>query len=693
MKLVYYTFLIWCLATTVCFAKKAPKQSYIDSFKNHYINTKFAEVDHNNYPLIINPNSKQSALNNFLQKNKPHFFSENKTVKIVNVKQTSNASYYQYQQFYNNVPVYNSGITVALNNKNEVYSSVYNTYNLNNDVLNTKKPLVPNTSFITSYFKNTTDSIVIKKNEVAVFLNDENATPQYVYVVDFKNFTKNWYHQIVLDSNLNLLYAKDLRTYFSGTETTASAKVYNPDPLTTAGKVYGGKYVDNNDANSTFLNNEQEDVTIPICLTESGTYVLKSEFISIKELENPVTNATEFNTNDLNFGRMADAFENLNIMYHIDEYNNYLISINYKNLVQPIDVDAHAAFGGDNSYFEPDSETPSLLFGEGGVDDAEDADVIIHEYGHAISYQAAPKTNNGTQRQAIDEGFGDYIAASYSKNINDFGWERVFSWDGHNYEWEGRYANTDKTYPNDLVQIHLDGEMWCRALFDIEESIGRDKTHQILLESMHNYQSNITMVDAANLFVKADTLLNNGSNHYVIWKSFFERGFLDYNAFAGKDTIICKNDEIRIGAENLLLPNSTVKWTPNDNINNPNILEPFVSPTQSTIYTLTINIDNIDYTDEVFVQVDTCNSTDFNLLNVNGYLYGEYILLNLPTTVNKQKLKMNLLSNNGQAYIFMPEQISNVSYKAYVGQLPRGIYFLRIVDENLNQNIFRFLKL
>jgi hypothetical protein len=31
-----------------------------------------------------------------------------------------------------------------------------------------------------------------------------------------------------------------------------------------------------------------------------------------------------------------------------------------------------------------------LAFGEGGVDDAEDVDVVLHEYGHAIQHDTVP---------------------------------------------------------------------------------------------------------------------------------------------------------------------------------------------------------------------------------------------------------------------------------------------------------------
>jgi hypothetical protein len=48
------------------------------------------------------------------------------------------------------------------------------------------------------------------------------------------------------------------------------------------------------------------------------------------------------------------------------------------------------------------------------------------------------------------KALGDYFASSYSRNLNYFNWQKVFSWDGHNEFWNGRSAvNTEmKMYPN-----------------------------------------------------------------------------------------------------------------------------------------------------------------------------------------------------------------------------------------------------
>jgi zinc metalloprotease ZmpB len=43
--------------------------------------------------------------------------------------------------------------------------------------------------------------------------------------------------------------------------------------------------------------------------------------------------------------------------------------------------------------------------GKGGVDDAEDAEAILHEYGHAIHF--SQKVSFDGEGGAISEGFGD----------------------------------------------------------------------------------------------------------------------------------------------------------------------------------------------------------------------------------------------------------------------------------------------
>ena len=66
------------------------------------------------------------------------------------------------------------------------------------------------------------------------------------------------------------------------------------------------------------------------------------------------------------------------------------------------------AFKRDNSFYSP--ATQRSCTASGGVDDAEDGDVIMHEYGHSIQDASVARLRPqlGLQPGALGEGFGDY---------------------------------------------------------------------------------------------------------------------------------------------------------------------------------------------------------------------------------------------------------------------------------------------
>ena len=62
--------------------------------------------------------------------------------------------------------------------------------------------------------------------------------------------------------------------------------------------------------------------------------------------------------------------------------------------------------------------TTRCTLGDGGVDDAEDADITVHEYGHSVHDNQVPGLGpgNDTEQRAIGEGFGDFLAGLYYIN-------------------------------------------------------------------------------------------------------------------------------------------------------------------------------------------------------------------------------------------------------------------------------------
>ena len=57
-------------------------------------------------------------------------------------------------------------------------------------------------------------------------------------------------------------------------------------------------------------------------------------------------------------------------------------------------------------------EEAHITFGKGGVDDAEDAEVIVHEYGHSVQDDQVPGFGPRLEAGSIGEAFGDYLAVT-----------------------------------------------------------------------------------------------------------------------------------------------------------------------------------------------------------------------------------------------------------------------------------------
>ncbi len=337
---------------------------------------------------------------------------------------------------------------------------------------------------------------------------------------------------------------------------TATGNIFLPDPVTSANTSYGGTYLDFNDANTTELEDQLKSAMLDVTL-DNGTYILKTDYVEIREHSPPTIDPATSATPEFNFNRSESGFEDVNVLYHITEYQKYVQQLGFTNLANfPVPCDAHGFNGEDQSAFIWSPQ--QLIFGEGGVDDAEDADVIVHEYGHVLSFNAAPNTVVGNERRAIDEALGDYMAASFSKTISELNYWKVFNWDGHNEFWPGRVVTSGAHYPEDLVNnLYGDAPLWSASIMDIELNIGRDVTHRILFESMYSWFPNMTMTDAAKLFIDADSNLNNGANYPYISHLFVDRGFIDSSTVERPNDIVTStsNEIVELNSIKILSSN------------------------------------------------------------------------------------------------------------------------------------------
>jgi zinc metalloprotease ZmpB len=240
-------------------------------------------------------------------------------------------------------------------------------------------------------------------------------------------------------------------------------------------------------------------------------------------------------TNEFHYRRNDDRFEQVMAYYWVTEAQRYIQSLGFGSTLRPVNKESQDLrinqWGADNSFSWDKKDM--MKFGKGGVDDAEDAEVILHEYGHAIQdSQQVPFGYGGSlEAGAIGEGFADYWAVTVSNVISPTpDAPCVADWDSVSYDPTAphclRRTDTNLHYPEDLVgRVHADGRIWSRALWDIRQSLGHVKTDTIVLEG-HFGQRDPTMPQLAQSTVAAAQRLYGAAEANAVRAAFQARGIL-----------------------------------------------------------------------------------------------------------------------------------------------------------------------
>ena len=169
-------------------------------------------------------------------------------------------------------------------------------------------------------------------------------------------------------------------------------------------------------------------------------------------------------SNEFRYHRNDDRFEQVMAYYWITEAQEYIQSLGFGTSRRPVNMKSQRVrinqWGVDNSFATEHKD--ELRFGKGGVDDAEDAEVILHEYGHAIHFSQG-FIFGSEEAGAISEGFGDYWAVTVSTLVAPTPDPAcVADWDSTSYTSSVphclRRVDRNLHYPADLNgEVHHDG--------------------------------------------------------------------------------------------------------------------------------------------------------------------------------------------------------------------------------------------
>lgn len=336
---------------------------------------------------------------------------------------------------------------------------------------------------------------------------------------------------------------------------TAKGKVFDPNPVA---KLNDPSLRDQNDSAAAVPEAAYSLVDL-LELNPAG--MLIGPNVQIVDTDSPSTPHADA-SQPLLFDRSQPQFEEVNVYFHIDRSQRYMQSLGYTGARRVVGyslpVDPHSLSGADNSLYVGSTLTPGegkLYFGDGGVDDAEDSDIVLHEFFHSVEDWIAPSAFFGTsasQSRAMGEGFSDYWAFSSNYEPGLAGGRDPYCI----ADWDARCGADDDSqdcgYPagadclrrvdgtktmNDFLTSgssgteHKNGEIWSSALREIFDALvrrhgvtdGRRMADTLVLESMFGAPSDPTYAVIARELLDADRVLNGASHASAICTAFTAR--------------------------------------------------------------------------------------------------------------------------------------------------------------------------
>ncbi|PFN67203.1 peptidase M36 [Bacillus cereus] len=437
-------------------------------------------------------------------------------LQYISTTETSVASYVRFQQVVNGAPVFSKQITVTLNGEGKGVLAVsdYQPVTGVKEVttkISEKDAIQKSMAYVGEASEQNLWAPTDK--EFGYIVEEGIARPVYKVVVHSNNPFGAW--ETFIDAeNGKLIKKVDINRKAEG-----SGKVFLPNPVVSSGSKVGLK--DNNDADSTALTNQLKTVTLKGL---DGTGFLIGEYVTISSKAKTKSTNLQFN-----YTRANDSFEDVMSYYHIDTLQRYIQSLGFKNINnRSIKVNVNGTTD-DNSFYSP--STKALTFGTGGVDDAEDAGIIAHEYGHSIQDNQVPGFGSSAEGGAMGEGFGDFLGATYEDAVSTTGYGKacVGEWDATAYSSSDptclRRLDTNKVYPKDITnEVHDDGEIWAQGQYEMAQAFGRDVATKIILQSHWSLTPNSKFSDGAKAIKQADALLYGGQHAADIDRIWVARG-------------------------------------------------------------------------------------------------------------------------------------------------------------------------
>ena len=514
--------------------------------------TKALRANHNEYFESDAKEASEIALSYLQAKRDVYKLSSNPNdIRVVKIQESPSGKYVYFRQYLNDIPVFATNFTVYVNNENVVTyaSNEFRNVSKYKEIAN-KSLVVSNSDAlkIADKYLNVKGDIIGEPGKELVYFESMDKGLELAWRIYIISMEPRGAWRIFVSANDgHIIHVEDIRMFANG-----SGKVFNPNPLVSANVPYGGNYVHNNGATNPHLEAQLMTVTLRDLTESYGYFWLNGPYCRVVDFEPPRghnipaledPNDFNYNRNDLEFGAVMSY-------YYVDLAARRVLQLGYWDTgLNGLKIDPHGQYGWrDAQYIPSTSNLPNggnyISLGshyiysntDPFVPACEDADVILHEYGHAIQWKLGKADYNLYSKYvevaSVLEGSSDYWAASFRRSpSND--WAVHAKWFNMDYGWIPRRLDLNSVYPTDYLDLiksgkHYGGQIWSSALMKIWGDLGRDITDQLFLETHLLWkQDSVMMRGAATAFMKADVHLNKGRHLCQIYSRFQEHGLID----------------------------------------------------------------------------------------------------------------------------------------------------------------------
>ena len=310
--------------------------------------------------------------------------------------------------------------------------------------------------------------------------------------------------------------------------TTGSGSVFMVNPVQSSGNE---NLTDQNDSDAAVPASAYATVQLR---NLDGSGYLRGSWVNVQSSTGTPAYST---TNQFFYTRHQDQFEQVMAYFWVNQAQEYLQSLGFGSTLPgivhqsfPVKIDQ---YGGDNSY---ETDQPyRIRLGKGGVDDAEDAEVIVHEYGHAVHQSQVPGFGASEEAGSIGEAWGDYFAVSVGLAADQqYGWPHKaedacpMDWDSTSYTAAPhciRRFDLNLTIADKSGEVHHDGQIWSQALWEIRkgyQAMGKSTAtwDRTLVQSQFSYAAD-TSFSAAAKATYTTALANDGAKAAALVKDRF----------------------------------------------------------------------------------------------------------------------------------------------------------------------------